>query len=666
MSTTPYADAASTYLKLGLWPIPVTGKHPPEKGTTGREGVVTPNLVKVWRKSRADRNVALRHNGTIAIDVDDYGTKHGADQLALLIDQHGALPPTYTSTARGDESASRQHLYRVPEGVELMSKPMPDIEICQRHHRYSVVWPSTHPETGKPYWWYDPKGRPCEPPHIDELPMLPAAWVDALSTEPRERAASGGPTVSAGKLERSLPKGKPCSHVKALIADVRRLERDEHVGHDQARDLIFRAYRLGLEGHSGARKGLKVAIAAAWAYLKTARPREAAAELDSLTSGGAERAQAIAVDERCTDIDEGSTFPLVGRPREVAKGLPSPAELHRAAQAEVSPFVDIAAILAGDLTPATPDAGGIRADGERMLYRGKVNGIVGEPEQGKTLAATAMVADELIKGGSALWVDADHNGAPATLSRLVMAGVEVAVLTNPSRFRLAVPDGRAALIEAIKAGVKSPPTIAVIDSVGEVMSMFGAKSNDDGDYTVVHRSVFTPLADAGTAVLVLDHLAKTALTTGYASGTGAKKRAMDGAYYGINAIEAFRPGVGGAAALKILKDRHGGVRAKTAGDTAAVFRLDSRGGAMSWEYWPGKSNEQRASEQAEADVAFILALETFPASRNALIEAVKAETGKGWRAERATVALRTARERLDSSFPIDPDNTTTTKESNPS
>lgn len=657
MSTTPYADAATTYLKVGWRPIPVSGKHPPEKGTTGREGVVTDNLIKTWRKSRADRNIAVRHEGTIAIDVDDYGTKSGADQLAVMVDLYGALPPTFTSTARGDDSPSRQYLYRVPEGVELKSKPMPAIEICQRHHRYTVVWPSKHPETGAEYWWYDPKGRPSEPPHVDELPMLPAAWVDALSIEPRERAASGGPTVSPGKLERSMPKGKPCSHVRALIDDVRRLERDDHVGHDDARDLIFRAYRLGLEGHRGARKGLRVAIAAAWAYLNAARPREAATELDGLIAGGAERAQAIAVDEGCTDIDEGSTFPLDERPREVAKGLPSPAELQRAAHADVSPFVDIAAALEGDLTPPAPTAGGIRADGERMLYRAAVNGIVGEPEQGKTLVASAMVADELTKGGSALWIDADHNGAAATVARLRMAGVADEVLTDPSRFRLAVPGDREALGAVVKAAVKHPATVAVIDSVGEVMSMLGAKSNDDGDYTRVHRAVFTPLADAGTAVLVLDHLAKTALTTGYASGTGAKKRAMDGAYYGISAIEAFRPGVGGAAALKILKDRHGGVRAKTAGDTAAVFRLDSRDSAMTWEFWPGKSNEQRLDDRQRADVDFVLTLEPLPTSRHGVIAAVKEATGKGWAKDRADAALKAAREHLE--FPIDPETITT-------
>lgn len=648
MTATPYGDAAKTYRDL-LWrPIPVSGKFPPEKGTTGRDGAVTDNLIKVWRKSRADRNVALRHEGTIAIDVDDYGDKHGADQLALLVDQYGALPASWSSTARGDDSPSRQYLFRVPEGVELKSKPMPAIEICQRHHRYTVVWPSVHPDTGAEYHWYDPQGRPSDyPPHVDELPMLPAAWIDALSTEPRERAASGGPTMSAAKLEHSMPKGKPCSHIKALIDEVHALERDDHVGHDDANRLIFRAYRLGLEGHSGTRKGLRVVIAAAWAYLKMARPREAAAELDSLINGGAERAQAIAVDQRCTDIDESSVLPLNERPRDEAREFPTPTT-SPASSSDASPFVDIAAALKGDLTAPVPTAGGIRADGERMLYRAAVNGIVGEPEQGKTLVASAMVADELVKGGSALWVDADHNGAAATVARMRMAGVADDVLTDPARFRLAVPADREALGAVVKAGVASPASVVVIDSVGEVMSMLGAKSNDDGDYTRVHRAVFTPLADAGSAVLVLDHLAKTALSTGYASGTGAKKRAMDGAYYGITAVEAFRPGVGGAAALKILKDRHGGVRAKTASDTAAVFRLDSRAGAMTWEFWPGKSDEQRLSDRDRADVEFVLSLDPLPASRTGVIAAAREATGKGWAKERADAALQAARAHLNS------------------
>jgi len=175
--------------------------------------------------------------------------------------------------------------------------------------------------------------------------------------------------------------------------------------------------------------------------------------------------------------------------------------------------------------------------------------------------------------------------------------------------------------------------------------MFGSDSRSEDDYTRIHREVFTPLAEAGAAVLVLDHVAKTALSTGYATGTGAKKRAMNGAYYAVKVIERFTPGEGGAASLTILKDRPGGVRANTQSETAAVFRLDSRADAWSWEFHPGRSADERIADQLTADVAFVLALDPFPSSRDAVIKAAREATGKGWRNSRADAALKAARNR---------------------
>ncbi|GAB3410957.1 hypothetical protein GCM10027515_31910 [Schumannella luteola] len=310
-------------------------------------------------------------------------------------------------------------------------------------------------------------------------------------------------------------------------------------------------------------------------------------------------------------------------------------------------YVDVAALLDAGFQAIEPDAGGIRSDGVRLLYSGTVNGLVGESEVAKSIAATCMVADELSRDGSAGWIDLDHNGAAATVARFVAAGVAPGVLRDPSRFRLVVPESRAAVLSAIEDAAGWSPTMVVIDSVGEIVPMFGGDSNSADDYTRVHREVFARLAATGAAVLVIDHLAKTALSTGYASGTGAKKRAMDGAYYGVKLVEPFRPGEGGASAFTILKDRHGGVRAKTPGETAAVFRLDSRSDAWTWEFYPGRSADERSADQLSADVAFVLALDSFPASRAALQGAVRdaSSDGKAWSNERASAALKAAKER---------------------
>lgn len=247
MPDTPYADTAKRYLKLGWFPLPVTGKHPPVKGATGREGTVTTAKVKTWRDSHAEKNVGLRLHGVVAIDVDHgYDGKLGGDQLIELETRYGALPPTYTSTARGKKTPSRQRFYRVPEGVEFRAQPAPDIEIVQAHHRYSVVWPSRHPE-GRRYRWYSPGGERYDGiPRVDDLPMLPEAWVDALRTD----AARRDPDASWEELVDASASGEPT----AEMLDVQRQASEaDHVGHNTFRDLSLRALALAAEGHAGAR-----------------------------------------------------------------------------------------------------------------------------------------------------------------------------------------------------------------------------------------------------------------------------------------------------------------------------------------------------------------------------------------------------------------------------
>ncbi len=156
------------------------------KGVTGREGVVTDQNVADWiaDPTWATANIALRAEGYITLDVDDYGDNKGAEQLATLEADLGILPSTITSTSRGQDSASRQHFYRIPDGVELVGSAATSIEVVQRHHRYSVVYPSIHPETGQPYIWYDYEGEPMDTlPLIDDFEILPDPWIEHLRVE---------------------------------------------------------------------------------------------------------------------------------------------------------------------------------------------------------------------------------------------------------------------------------------------------------------------------------------------------------------------------------------------------------------------------------------------------------------------------------------------------
>jgi hypothetical protein len=186
VTATPYADAALVYLDQGWFAIPVVEKTLPEKGTTGKNGVVTPEKIRAMVQSRPDSNLAIRHEGTLAIDVDAYAPKVGAKTLELRQQQWGKLPATWTSTARGATAPSRQYFFRVDPELEFEQGAGEDIDVVQHTHRYSVVWPSVHPKTGAEYRWYRPDGSLADgPPTLAELPFLPTEWVEGLRRRER-------------------------------------------------------------------------------------------------------------------------------------------------------------------------------------------------------------------------------------------------------------------------------------------------------------------------------------------------------------------------------------------------------------------------------------------------------------------------------------------------
>lgn len=282
-------------------------------------------------------------------------------------------------------------------------------------------------------------------------------------------------------------------------------------------------------------------------------------------------------------------------------------------------YADITAVLDGTLEAPQPTVGR-REDGFNLFYPATTNGLVGAPESGKTLFALCVLADELFAGNRVLVIDVDHNGAAATVARLRSFGVSENTLKDPALFRYASPEDKDELLAVVNETHLWKPTAVLVDSVGEVLPMFGASSNNGDEYTAVHRQVFTALANSGASVVLIDHEPKSDGAAEYgAGGTMAKKRAIDGALYRVKVKQPFAPGAGGKAVLSILKDRHGAIRAaslvgvSSREPVAATFHLKA-GEATHWTFYAPTEADNLKADKLAQDVATLEALHDPPVS----------------------------------------------------
>ncbi|MDA4108157.1 AAA family ATPase [Mycolicibacterium holsaticum] len=225
-------------------------------------------------------------------------------------------------------------------------------------------------------------------------------------------------------------------------------------------------------------------------------------------------------------------------------------------------YADIAQLLDGGVPdPPTPDILR-RKDGVGLFYRGEINLLYGDPEDGKTMVALAGCAEVLRDGGTVLFVDLDDNGVESIVTRLLMLGAPESAL-RAGRFRYCSPAGRDRLEQVIKDCTVDGqiPDVAVIDCVGELVPMFDGSNNDSDDFTRIIRATAGLLARSGVCVVLIDHMAKSTDSRKYgAGGTMAKRRRVGGTQLRVDVEVPLRKGQGGTLRLSIRKDRHSGLR----------------------------------------------------------------------------------------------------------
>jgi AAA domain-containing protein/bifunctional DNA primase/polymerase-like protein len=266
--TGPYASAAWQYRQAGYAGIIPIGrgpaqKAPPPTGYTGWAGIDPSGPdVQAWIDgSQGARNIAWHlPRGAVAVDVDAY--HRGAESLAKLEQKVGTpLPPTWTSTARGQSSVSRHHFYRatVPEGRTWQDHPGDGIDMLHVGHRYAMVWPSVHPDTGAEVTWYDPTGEAYEGvPEPGWFTELEPEWVTELTQEGVPLEGTGATDAQTAASLRRMRPGPPCPRVAAHLA--RELDRITAaaggLGSLHEPGALYPLVAYGLEGHAGVREAL--------------------------------------------------------------------------------------------------------------------------------------------------------------------------------------------------------------------------------------------------------------------------------------------------------------------------------------------------------------------------------------------------------------------------
>jgi hypothetical protein len=584
----PFADSADSYWKAG-WHciIPITGKWPPESGWTGNAGP-DPSYadVRSWMEGKQGvRNIAIRMpEGYIGIDVDNYGGKLGAQTWAQAVERWGPPPATWISTSRSD-GISGIRIYRVPPGLAWPGQVGPGIECIVHSHRYAMVWPSLHPE-GRMYRWVQPDGAVSLNgiPDPTQIPYLPPTWVIGLMRgqhNPDDKADVDQGVAAEWIEATNAPGAAPCGPL--VIERNRTLATMAGGGsrHEAARDGVLAMVRSADQGHVGLATALdqtrsdflarvsedRSGAASEWSRIVqgaiaivTANPSERRrdpclppvanvmqflAPVIAATDGAA--AQVISLDP-----DANAGAPVVD--------LAAPLGPPRAVSWPFGDALELMESIAADGPPVELR----RSDGVALFYAGRINGIIGPSESGKTWIVLEAVRQALAAGRRVVYFDFEDT-VRGIVDRLTAMGVDMAERRGFFRYSggddAPTADGLIGLAEEL---TEYAPHLIVLDGVNAAMTIMGLDLTDNKDATTFAQRVLDPMATSGAAVVYVDHVPKNGLIESK-GGIGAQaKRAMTtGTALRVDVIDQFSRGHAGSLSVFVDKDRNGFVRERS-------------------------------------------------------------------------------------------------------
>lgn len=546
----PYASAAWAYREAGwtgVIPLPAGRKDPPPARYTGWAGIEPSGAdIQAWIDgSHGAGNVALHlREGVIGIDVDAYSGKGGGQALADLTARAGTpLPPTWISTSRSDQ-VSGIRLFRayLPAGRVWLDQPAglgAGIEMVHRGHRYAVVWPSIHP-TGAQYAWVvespELTSSPMSAvPRADDIPWLPAEWVEVLS---RPGEALEGVALDVGAAGRVIDafahadvRADACMCVTSLLSDALThfAGADGEALHPTMNASLRALIGYGIEGH----RGVPEALAEHHDRFVTAR-----AGLSGGRGASEDAARREWLRSACGAVGKLAGPGWTAPPDDPCAGLlfdpgiPPPGEL-----TAVEPAGDVGAVEPASANPSggsgmvdpvqwvldqmlTPDQvcemPRPRALVGGLLSLDSVAWLVAAPGSYKSFVALDLAA--AIAAGRP-WMDRrTHQGSVVYMAAEGASGMSLRIAAHQKHYGamgdvrllplpLQVGDARqwGALVEACRR-MQPAPVLIVLDTQARIT--VGLKENDSTDMGILVDAMETLRRATGACVLAVHHTPK--------------------------------------------------------------------------------------------------------------------------------------------------------------
>ncbi|GHC27023.1 MULTISPECIES: DnaB-like helicase N-terminal domain-containing protein [Streptomyces rochei group] len=222
--------------------------------------------------------------------------------------------------------------------------------------------------------------------------------------------------------------------------------------------------------------------------------------------------------------------------------------------------VDLNPVLDGTHKPAQPTVGA-RNDGIGLFYPGRVNGIQGESEAGKSWVALICCLVEMNRGCHVFYLDFEDS-EEGIVGRLMLLGANPDDVRTYFHYIRPATAPTPATIKTLGRRITDlRATLAVLDGVTEAMTMMGLELKENSDIAKFGRTLLRPLADTGAAVVSLDHVVKNNESRGrYSLGGVHKLNAVDGVQYMLEAVHPFGVNTEGRSRLRIAKDRPAQIR----------------------------------------------------------------------------------------------------------